>query len=229
MSSEYQVHHAKNRTDLSDQDLDSIAAIISVAFRAKFAHVGLNDDQTTQLNKAHILDDIRHPKNVYLVARRTSDGTIAGVCELLVPTVTTGQAESAKKHDPEEHLKQFTKTLGFLHRMRVGKLRMVLSDDQEKELVSGEAYVKAIAVDSEFRGKGIGNMLLAHAHAMVAGLGFTSISLHVAANNRRAKQLYERVGYVEDAEKSVMKSGERAYCRFFVGEDGFYYLTKSFS
>ncbi|ORZ31706.1 hypothetical protein BCR44DRAFT_1441770 [Catenaria anguillulae PL171] len=70
-------------------------------------------------------------------------------------------------------------------------------------------------------------MLLAEADAMSVKHGCSRVSLHVAGNNTRAKQLYERVGYVEDKRKSIRGSVQRAVSRFCVGEDGFFYLTKA--
>ena len=61
----------------------------------------------------------------------------------------------------------------------------------------GSYYVNALAVDSAQRGKGIGRHLMAHAEAEALARGFSTMSLHVFAENRAAVGLYEALGYAE--------------------------------
>lgn len=58
-------------------------------------------------------------------------------------------------------------------------------------------YVRALAVDPEHRGQGIGTLLLDAAAAQGKGLGCRRIALDVAATNDGAKRLYERMGMVQ--------------------------------
>ncbi len=61
-----------------------------------------------------------------------------------------------------------------------------------------------IAVDSEQRGKGIGNRLLSYAEGMASQGGYTKMALEVVSSNPDAKRLYEKIGFKES---EVMKIG----------------------
>lgn len=57
-----------------------------------------------------------------------------------------------------------------------------------------------VAIEPEYRGGGIGTGLLEHLHHELRLAGFTAVSLSVELDNR-AKRLYERLGYVETAQR----------------------------
>ncbi len=57
------------------------------------------------------------------------------------------------------------------------------------------AYLETLAVDSRFRGHGIGTLLLEQCFEEARQAGKRDISLHVVDTNPRAKQLYERMGF----------------------------------
>ncbi|MBS7344128.1 MAG: GNAT family N-acetyltransferase [Caryophanon sp.] len=59
-----------------------------------------------------------------------------------------------------------------------------------------EFYIDTICVHADGRGKGIGTLLLQFAEQEAKRRGFTKISLNVELEKTRARQLYERVGYV---------------------------------
>ncbi len=58
-------------------------------------------------------------------------------------------------------------------------------------------YVCGMAVESDFRGQGIGTELLAEAERACRALGLQKLSLIVFEQNAGARRLYERSGYVE--------------------------------
>eukprot|EP00058_Branchiostoma_floridae_P007606 XP_002593094.1 hypothetical protein BRAFLDRAFT_72830 [Branchiostoma floridae] len=64
-----------------------------------------------------------------------------------------------------------------------------------EDISAGEGYVDRICVDANFRGKGIGKMLLDRADFDARRRGCTTIFLWVKQGNR-AVHLYERQGYV---------------------------------
>ena len=64
----------------------------------------------------------------------------------------------------------------------------------------GEFYVRALAVDTEHRGAGIGTLLLGALEQSAQAAGSRRLALDVAASNRRARRLYERVGMSAEAE-----------------------------
>lgn len=59
----------------------------------------------------------------------------------------------------------------------------------------GSWYVHIVAVLPEYRGKGLGSLLLADAERRAHEVGARSLSLIVASENPSALRLYEHVGY----------------------------------
>ncbi|MEG0451258.1 MAG: GNAT family N-acetyltransferase [Lysinibacillus sp.] len=66
----------------------------------------------------------------------------------------------------------------------------------EVEARKDEFYIDTLCVNPEFRGQGIGTILLDHAEKVGAEKGYTKISLSVEQAKVRARQLYEKIGYV---------------------------------
>ncbi len=64
----------------------------------------------------------------------------------------------------------------------------------------GDFYVLAIAVDPAQRGAGIGTQLMEHARTEARRRGCTRLTLDVASTNTGARQLYERLGMIIEAE-----------------------------
>ena len=65
------------------------------------------------------------------------------------------------------------------------------------ELLSHEpsAHLEAIALDEQAEGKGVAKALLGAAEKEAAARGALTMTLHVFANNARARGFYERAGY----------------------------------
>lgn len=59
--------------------------------------------------------------------------------------------------------------------------------------LAGSPYIASVAVAEDARGKGIGSQLVAFAERQMAGRRF--IFLCVSSFNRRAQELYRRLGY----------------------------------
>ncbi|MEO0997211.1 MAG: GNAT family N-acetyltransferase [Pseudomonadota bacterium] len=78
----------------------------------------------------------------------------------------------------------------------VGVIMTTLRD----ELLSGEpsAHLEAIAVAAGAEGRGIAGRLIAVSETAAAARGARSMTLHVFRLNRRARALYERLGYDEE-------------------------------
>jgi ribosomal protein S18 acetylase RimI-like enzyme len=66
--------------------------------------------------------------------------------------------------------------------------------------MKGNAYL-TIALKKEYRGKGIGTILMDKAEDYVRGRGARRIELEVFAKNTGAKKLYETLGYVVEGVK----------------------------
>ena len=58
------------------------------------------------------------------------------------------------------------------------------------------AYVEELSVDTPFRGRGIGQVLMTRAIEWAKSQGFPGITLETQTNNVRACLLYERCGFV---------------------------------
>ena len=63
-----------------------------------------------------------------------------------------------------------------------------------KTIPAGDFYILSMAVDGEFRGRGIGSILIDHAEKRAREKGSTRLSLDVSAKNKGAIRLYERCG-----------------------------------
>ena len=74
-----------------------------------------------------------------------------------------------------------------------------------KELLSHapSAHLEAIVVAPKARGLGLGKRLLTHAEQTAARKGAQSISLHVFANNVRARRLYDLHGYDSELIRAI--------------------------
>ncbi|MEM7094315.1 MAG: GNAT family N-acetyltransferase [Actinomycetota bacterium] len=70
-----------------------------------------------------------------------------------------------------------------------------------KDLVVGSWYVAVASTHPEFRGQGVGRMLLAHGERSAAAEGCDSITLMVGSFNEDARRLYERIGFAEQARR----------------------------
>ncbi len=67
----------------------------------------------------------------------------------------------------------------------------------------GEWYIDGIVVTKEMRGLGIGSGLLSRLEQMARNKAIGLLSLEVIDTNPRAKLLYERHGFVENARNSI--------------------------
>jgi ribosomal protein S18 acetylase RimI-like enzyme len=64
-------------------------------------------------------------------------------------------------------------------------------------------YVNALAVFPEYRGRGIGRALLAHADTVGSAAGTRGIAIIVASANEGAMRLYAGAGYAETARRPL--------------------------
>ena len=65
------------------------------------------------------------------------------------------------------------------------------------------AHLEAIVVAPEARGSGLGKRLLGHAERRAYALGAGSMTLHVFANNHRARTLYDSSGYDSEMIRAI--------------------------
>ena len=67
---------------------------------------------------------------------------------------------------------------------------------------SDDYYIRALAVDPDQRGHGIGTLLLNVLTEAARASGCQRLALDVAATNKGARRLYERMGLVQEAESA---------------------------
>lgn len=63
-------------------------------------------------------------------------------------------------------------------------------------IIVDEAHITNIAILSEYRGKGLGKLLLAEAQRTASFLGAVRMTLEVRASNEVAQHLYRQFGFV---------------------------------
>lgn len=76
--------------------------------------------------------------------------------------------------------------------------------DIEPETSEGEFYVDTLAVLSQYRGRGVGKILLDAICNRAFADGHTEVGLLVDMQNPKAESLYARVGFVRRTQKSFL-------------------------
>jgi len=75
-----------------------------------------------------------------------------------------------------------------------------------------EAKIMSLAVKKEFRGRGIGKMLLKEVIKNARGKGVKRLTLEVRVSNRVAQELYKKMGFeIAGILESYYSDGESAY------------------
>jgi len=65
------------------------------------------------------------------------------------------------------------------------------------------AHLEAIVVHPDARGSGLGQRLLDRSEALAQEYGAESLSLHVFANNHRARALYQSSGFDQELIRAI--------------------------
>ena len=101
---------------------------------------------------------------------------------------------SVGDHDAFYELMFHFKNLNFIDALKFSlidlKDSLVLA-----HLLDGDFYLAGVAVDEEFRGWGIGGLILDHGIKMAKKRGCKRVVLDVALDNHGAKRLYEKTGF----------------------------------
>ena len=81
--------------------------------------------------------------------------------------------------------------------LMVGQVFVLLASRFRKELADGRrrAYLYAVRVKTDFRGRGLGDRMMATAEADLAARGYRTATLNVARDNPDAHRFYLRRGY----------------------------------
>lgn len=81
----------------------------------------------------------------------------------------------------------------LVHRFRLGGKTIGFAVSR---IGADEAEILSIAIDADYRGRGLSRALLLTHLGHLAGRGVRTIFLEVEENNQPARRLYERVGFV---------------------------------
>ena len=73
--------------------------------------------------------------------------------------------------------------------------------DGDAPLEPGEAHIRMLGVDPVARARGAGGRLMAECEARARAAGKTHITLHTTTKMEAARRMYERLGYVRDADR----------------------------
>lgn len=84
---------------------------------------------------------------------------------------------------------------------RSERLKAVL---EAKEGIDGEFYIDSLAIHPNFRGQGVGKLLIKEAEMLASSQGYDKISLLVDLNNSNAEALYEKLNFQVDRHMNVL-------------------------
>jgi len=77
------------------------------------------------------------------------------------------------------------------------------------KLKKGLAWIDGFAVKKNFRGKGLGSMLLKHAIGFLQKKNYSIAMLSVYCSNRNAIKLYKKYGFIENNGKARKIKGKK--------------------
>ena len=166
------------------------AELYEQAFGAKFAVAVRDTDArrrliTSSLVLANAVCAIENEGLIGVAGFKTTDGSLTGGLTV----------------------RRLFSHLGFFH----GLWATLIFGLYERSLKPGELLLDGISVRPEQRGRGIGGRLLDELRQYAREHGYKSIRLDVIDTNPRARQLYERKGFV------ATRTEHFAYLRWLLG------------
>ncbi|MHA1726692.1 MAG: GNAT family N-acetyltransferase [Promethearchaeota archaeon] len=186
------------------KDADAIAKVLIESFPDKFTAIFGKKLKAAQkaLAEDHVLK-----KNFEGVFVAEVNGNVVGVIEL-----STRETKKSK----QESLKPYFAHLGFFGAIRAFLVFMIL----EEKVDENGCYMEHIAVSPDFRGKGIGKLLMKRAEEFAKEKQKVNCSLYVAPDNKPACYLYEKTGFCEiSTENSIL-------LKLFLGKRVFVLMRK---
>jgi ribosomal protein S18 acetylase RimI-like enzyme len=140
--------------------------------------------------------------------REAKEADIQLVRKHTVETAWTTFSESEKKQlDKDEWTKHVLEVFERLYKRETDRI-FVAEDEchaflgylwvgESRNMMTGlnHGYIYDIFVKEEFRGKGIGRILMERAESYCRGKGYPRILLMVSTSNKTATKLYSRVGF----------------------------------
>lgn len=92
-----------------------------------------------------------------------------------------------------------------------GILYLLKAQNVVGKVAENEYYISNLAVYPEFRGLGLGTMLLLEIEREARGTSNNKIVLDVETNNKGAIKLYEKLGYIIERESPRLKSDKKTF------------------
>ncbi|AZL54204.1 GNAT family N-acetyltransferase [Aliarcobacter skirrowii] len=86
------------------------------------------------------------------------------------------------------------------------KTKNIFLESFEKECFSDEFYIDTVSVLEDYQGQGIAKELFAFAQQKAREQGFKKLSLLVDLENKKAKALYEKLGFIDNTTLEVSKT-----------------------
>ncbi len=132
------------------------------------------------------------------------NGKVAGMAQLHKLVIRKGQ----------------TARLSFLllkylkWRLLAKAINLLKLDRLIKDIACNDCYLSNVSVYPEFRSFGIGTKLLEAVEEEAKSIGKKRVVLHAETHNRRAINLYERLGYKIESKSSPMKIRNRLFESF---------------
>ena len=74
---------------------------------------------------------------------------------------------------------------------------MIFADISIDPVGSSTGYIRSVIVDEDFRGQGVGKLLISEAIKYLNEMAVDQILINVRSKTERAKQLYEKMGFKE--------------------------------
>lgn len=180
-----------NVAPMRDEYNPEVGRLLAQAFQGKFrSRLHLPEDELAQ-GFTTLLAEVA-PESFTERRVALQQGRVLGSISLKWRPLRRRAIAEAEQKPMSRNLHHPIHLLGNWNRMKLLIGLSVL----EHEPQAGECYIADVAVASDQRGKGIGKLLLQWAQQVVeADPDLERLSLHVAANNPRARQLYERMSF----------------------------------
>ena len=86
------------------------------------------------------------------------------------------------------------------------KTKNIFLKSFEKECFDNEFYIDTVSVLEDYQGQGIAKELFAFAQQKAREQGFKKLSLLVDLENKKAKALYEKLGFIDNTTLEVSKT-----------------------
>lgn len=86
------------------------------------------------------------------------------------------------------------------------KTKNIFLESFDKECFEDEFYIDTVSVLEDYQGQGIAKELFAFAQQKAKEQGFKKLSLLVDLENKKAKALYEKLGFIDNTTLEVSKT-----------------------